>query len=384
MKAFLVTMAALIALAPGATWAAEAPAPPNPVTVQLASGSETLYPFTTYRFPAPPTTEKDDPVNLIFEGAADPREIRAALMSLDGDRTMFQLPDEAPFNCTWHDSVGDEQATWTAGAGWEGAAIQLACGDYNFRFHVRLFRHGARTLGGTHADIQTPGTTDHNVASWDFPQRLVMLDMIRSGLLASDPYLTDVFGATPTHRGLPYYIHNALPVGLRVLFGLPPGPVPVGASAPINCNGRAAVLTVRPSFVPAQSDARTELIIPFHQVIPKPFCDTTGEFLFVDGPVTFVTRVQINPSGKYLRTELVSGLLSVTPVDPATGQPTGPTVQAVAAETHRGMLTDEFQEVSWVASQTLYGEVAQMIASSFAAGQHDSYSAVRDCGPTAP
>ena len=53
------------------------------------------------------------------------------------------------------------------------------------------------------------------------------------------------------------------------------------------------------------------------RVIPKPFCNTGADYVLVQGPVHFVQRVQINPSGRYARTELVSAVLSVTPINPS-------------------------------------------------------------------
>ncbi|HET8647603.1 MAG TPA: hypothetical protein VFO85_19045, partial [Vicinamibacteria bacterium] len=330
----------------------------------------------------PPVPGEDDPVNLIFEGASDPREVRAALLSVNGDRTAFGLPNAFPFNCTWADAVGDEQGTWTAGAGWEAGAVQLACGPYAMRFHLRLFRHGARTLGGVHMDLQVPATTDHQVIAWKFPQQLVMIDMVRSGLLAGAPYLTDPFGPSPSHRTLPYYIHNALPVPLRALLELPLENVPAGATVPIPSNGKAMVFDVVSSFVPAQSDTLVEFDIGFNQGIPKPFCDRT-QLVWVQGPVHFSLRVQINPSGRYLRTELISGVLKVTPIDPVTHAPIGPTAEAIVFEEHRGLLTDNTAEATWVVGRTLTA-LSEMVAESFTVGQHDSYSRTETCGAVAP
>jgi hypothetical protein len=383
MKSLICIAVALLALTPAAVPAAEAPAPSNVATVQLVSGTQTLHPFTTHLFPAG-SPDTDDPVNLIFEGAADPREIRAALLSVNGNRSAFDLPNAVPFNCTWAEAAGDEQATWTADAGWEGDAIQLACGPYAMRFHLRLFRHGARTLGAAHMDVQVPATTDHQVIAWNFPQQLVMIDMIRSGLLASDPYPTDVFGPTPDHRTLPYYIHNALPVPLRGLLDLPLENVPSGASVPIPSNGRALVFNVVASFLPAHSDTRTEFDIAFNQGIPKPFCNDGTQWVWVRGPVHFSLRVQINPSGRYLRTQLISGLLDVTPINPFTGLPTGPTVPAVVTEAHSALLTDHYGETREFALQSLLASPSQSLSWTLSAGHSDRFQLSQQCGTPSP
>jgi hypothetical protein len=184
---------------------------------------------------------------------------------------------------------------------------------------------------------------------------------------------------------MPYYVHNALPLGLRALLELPlqdTDPA-VSATVPIPSNGEATVLEVRPSFVPLQSDTRTEIVVDFNQGIPKPFCNDGTQFLWVRGPVHFAVRVQLNPSGRYLRTVIISGLLSVTPISPS-GQPTGPTVQAVVSERHRGLLTDNLEQVDWSLTQTIHGTATQSQAGDFSAGQHDGYSAAVDCGAPAP
>jgi hypothetical protein len=211
-----------------------------------------------------------------------------------------------------------------------------------------------------------------------------MVDMIRSGLLAGEPYLTDAFGPTPTHRGIPWYVFNELPPELRTGLSLPPDDVAVGESAPIPCNGRAVVLNVVASYVPTQTDVRREFEILFGQVIPKPFCNPSGtEVVLVQGPVHFTVRFQTNPSGRYLRTVLISGLLNVTPIDPGTGQPTGPTAQAFIFEENRGMLTDNTAEVSWTQGRTITS-LSEVLSQTFTAGQHDSFSYTEECGAALP
>jgi hypothetical protein len=378
VRPLILSVATVVALAPAVARAdAEAPAPAGAVTVELASGSETLYPFTTHRFPAASPAE-DDPINLIFEGAADPREVRAALLSVDGNRTDMPF---AAFNCTWSDANGDEQAAWAAAEGWQGG-VQLACGTYALRFHLRLFRQGARTLGGVHMDLQIPATTAHQVLSWELPRQMVWYDLIRSGLLGAAPYETAVFGPTPSHRAIPYIVFNGVPVGLRALAGLPLENQ--AQDVPIPCSGRAFVFDIQPSFAPEQTDLRGEETIVFNQVIPKPFCNSGADYVLVQGPVHFASRVQINPSGHYVRTELVSAALNVTPINPATGQPTGPTVPAIVFEDHRTMLTDNHLEVSWSSAQSIQGDAPQSFSMDFDAGQHDSFSVTVECGTPAP
>jgi hypothetical protein len=287
----------------------------------------------------------------------------------------------AAFNCTWADAMGDEQAAWAEEGGWQGG-VQLACGTYAMRFHLRLFRQGGRTLGGVHMDLQIPATTAHQVLSWELPRQLVRLDLIRSGLLAAAPYETAVFGPTPSHRTIPYPVFNGVPVQLRALAGLPLENQT--QDVPIPCSGRASVFDVLASFQPEQTDLRTEETIGFNRVIPKPFCNSGSEYVLVQGPVHFVQRVQINPSGRYARTEVISAVLSVTPINPATSQPAGPTVPASVFENHRTMLTDNYLEVGWSAGQTIQGSVPQSYTMDLEAGHHDSFAMTVDCGTPAP
>ena len=137
-------------------------APAGLVTV----GTSTFWPYTGDDFTGAPK----DPINAIFTGYADPLRIRAALRRLDGNRTAFGLPNVAPFNCTWKDAIGDEQTGYGDAEGWTGSAVQLACGDWSLRFHLRLFAEGSVTLAGVHWDLNVPGTNEHEVISWEVPE----------------------------------------------------------------------------------------------------------------------------------------------------------------------------------------------------------------------
>src|SRR5678816_3704277 len=55
-------------------------APTGLVTIQHGDGDATMWPYTSTGF----STSAQDPVNLIFTGAADPRQIRATLLGLSG------------------------------------------------------------------------------------------------------------------------------------------------------------------------------------------------------------------------------------------------------------------------------------------------------------
>ena len=149
-------------------------------TVALGSGDLVFWPYTSAAINGP----ESDPINLIFP-SRDPREVRASLLFLNGDRTAFGLPNAPPFNCVWKEAVGGAQVSYTQASGWTGSAIQLECGDYSMRFHLRLFPAGTATIANVHFEIVVPGTNAHEVLSWDRDELLSRVDFMRSGLLGS-------------------------------------------------------------------------------------------------------------------------------------------------------------------------------------------------------
>ena len=203
---------------PTAAHAAKTAAAPSPI-VELAIPGNTLhlYPFVGSTFGA--VQIEADPINIFFTGNAKPLGLRAALLALDGDRTSFGLPDQFPFNCTWSDASGDLQGAYVEPLGWIGNAIQLQCGDYvPMRFHLRLFDAGTVTIGGTHMDLNVPGTEQHDPISWEVPRQIVMIDLIRSGYLAAAPVFTEPFTPTPTFRTIPAFLYNGIPSALRAVI----------------------------------------------------------------------------------------------------------------------------------------------------------------------
>ncbi|MGH7570203.1 MAG: hypothetical protein ACREL9_14730 [Gemmatimonadales bacterium] len=317
--------------------AAAAPAPL--VTVPTPTGALELWPFTGADFSAAP----QDPVNLIFAGRTDPRGIRAALMMLGGDRTAFGFPDAFPFNCVWKDGIGGVQTAFGTASGWVGSAIQLECGDYGpIRFHVRLFGAGPWTLANVHFELLIPGTTEHQVLSWELAEQLVLVDFLRSGLLvASVPlFPTDPINPSP-YRAIPAVIYNGIPVELRATIGGPLGAV--SDAVPIASDGRATVLNLAGAVAGEPIVARQDFVIDFSQVIPRPFCtDGPSDFLYVQGPVRLRQQVVLAGDGGYRSRFHALGDLDVTPVDVSGGVPVpaGPTQRARVVEQHQAVLTD--------------------------------------------
>lgn len=301
---------------------------PPTVTVTDGDNSVEFWPWTGNDFSG--TT--GDPINLVFFGQADPRALRAALLLLDGDRSDFG--PLAAFTCRWHDvPEGSVQTAFGSETGWTGSVIQLACGDYDIRFHLRLFDLGGGTVGGAHFEVQAPATPNHFVLSWELAQALVTADFVRTGLLGADPGGTAVINTEPTYGEIPSFIFDQLPPELKALNG--------GQNQIVN-DGIASVLTLADSEEGQPLVARDTFTIQFDQTIPKPICtgQTPLDLLVVEGPLTFTQHVVLTPSGNYLSTFQLRGHLDLTLIDGSTGEPVGSPYQAQINEQHHAILTD--------------------------------------------
>jgi hypothetical protein len=311
--------------------------PAGLITVSMGDQGLEFWPYTAENFSGSP----QDPINLIFYGQADPRQIMAALMSLDGDRTAFGMPDQPPFNQTWHDAIGFVQAGYGSDYGWVGGDIQLACGDYGpIRFHIRLFRMGAWTVGNAHFEVLIEGTSDHQVLSWEMAEQFVIADFMRSGLLDPDVPIIPVGQINDSpFRTIPLYIYNALPVELRGLIGGPLGDVT--EDVPIATDGNAVILNLA-GAVPVVPDKRVdEFVINYDIAMPRPFCAASEyDFVYVTGPVHLKQTVTVSQQGVYDMFFQAFGTLYVTPIDPSTGQPTGETYTAEVRERYDSHLSD--------------------------------------------
>jgi hypothetical protein len=299
-------------------------APADKVTV----GTLTFWPYTGEDFTGTP----QDPINAIFTGYADPLRIRAALRRLDGNRTAFGMPNVPPFNCTWKDAIGGEQANYGEAEGWTGSAVQLACGDWSLRFHVRLFAQGAVTVAGAHMDLNIPGTNEHEVISWELPQQLLTVDMIRAGILAGAPGLTGQINAAPTFREIRAPVYAGIPPVLKVIAGITAGPQ-------LPTDGRAALFNVGRAEPIVPDVVEQQFTIQFNQFIPKPFCGGPTDYLFVQGPIVFTGVARVTPSGTYHRESSASADLTTVPVNPLTGQPIGAPLHALVTDDHLAGIT---------------------------------------------
>lgn len=316
------------------------------VSVQVGGSSLEFWPYTGR---TPTIGDASDPINLVLGGGADPRIIRARLMFLDGDRSAFNMPDIFPFNCTWEDAIGGVQSTFANGHGWSGSAVQLQCGDYDpARLHLRFFGFGDVMVANSHFDLRIPGTTDHDVISWELAEQIAWVDLLRLGGV---PGVTDVINEAPTYRQIFGPLFAGLPPDLKGLLL---------ATNSITADGRLvndgiAQTVVLPAVdlgAGAAQIARQQVQIDFDQVIPRPFCDESGtDFLYVTGPVTLTQQV-VYVRGKNFHSHYhAKGKLDVVQVDPTNGAYLSEVYRAKVNQHGTSVLTDEVSMVSDVQFQ---------------------------------
>ena len=312
-----------------------------PAGVVAATPSLSIYPYTLVNFSSDPA-ERFDPINLVFTGRADPREIRADLLALDGNRP--GLPPAPFFGCVWRDAIGDMQTACSPDGGWSGSAIQLSCGELGpVRFHLRLFRAGGATIANAHFEVLIENTADHQVLSWDLAEQLVLYDLARTGLLDAAPAATAVINS-PTHRAIPAVIFNLLPPELRALVS--GSPDQVAADIPIpNGDGRATLVSLGGAQPITPGTSTETLPLTYGQVIPRPFCSTGPlDYVRVDGPVSLEKSVTISADGAYSSTFSAAGRLQVTPVNPLTGE-TGEPYEAEVGESQQSRMDDDSEMI---------------------------------------
>lgn len=309
------------------TQASPAP-PPGLATVSLGEESVTFWPYTGSSFDGTPV----DPVNLIFAGQAEPVQIRSALLALDGDRSAYGFPPGFfPFDQRWTDAVGgDVQTNYEENAGWDGSVIQMTLGVYGpLRVHLRLFRTadpfgtgGIWTIGAAHFELQIPGTTEHQVLSWEWAQNVVMVDMIRSGLCDPNVVPSQPITEVPSWRTIPAMIFNGIPPELRAALGYPTGDIDY--DFPIPNDGSASIMNVVIASTLISGATNPSAHVEFGQLIPKPICSTGPyDYVYVTGPVDFTKQVDVSELGEYAYTESYVGELTITPWDVVHNVPAG-------------------------------------------------------------
>lgn len=306
------------------------PAPPGLVDVAYMGSHLRIWPFTGLDLAG----TASDPVNLLFTGHAGVVSLRAALLSLDGDRSAFGLPAVPPFDCTWSDAYGDIQTAYSDGEGWVGNPVQLQCGKYDpLRIHVRLFPAGDWVAGAAHFELLIPQTTEHEILSWELAEALVTIDFVRSGFLAAPPSAA-LIGPAPAFRETRAAVYNLLPqplVDLLALFNGPQPPRPVAADVPLAADGMATILDVVAAPIEAATTT-SSFTLPFDQVIPRPFCATgPADLVLLRGTVDFSLQVSVSSAGVLSSHGSVSGQLGVTPIDLFTMTPSGDPFRALVS-----------------------------------------------------
>jgi hypothetical protein len=320
------------------------------VTVAVGANSLEFWPYTGIDYSGNP----QDPINLIFFGEADPRDIRAALLSLDGDRSVLGLPPIPPFNCVWDDGIGGTQTGYAEPNGWAGSVIQLECGNHvEARFHLRLFQVGDWTLGGAHFEVLIPGTTEHQVVSWEVAEQFVVGDFMRSGLLDPATDIIPAFGINESPwKAIPAIIYNGLPVELKAMIEGPLDSVTV--DVPIKNDGHAMILNLQ-ATAPRQAEVRIQdFIIQYGQTVPKPFCSAgPQDYIYVAGPVNMHQISELTADGAYTVQFRAQGTLSVTPINPFTGEPLAEPFTAYVRERHSGHMNNSVASASMLMFQKL-------------------------------
>jgi hypothetical protein len=308
--------------------------------------------FWPYTGRTPSMSDPSDPINLIFLGEADPRDIRAALMALDGNRSPT-FPPVFPFDCTWEDAMGSNQTAYESSEGWTGSAIQLQCGSYgSLRFHIRLFRQGDQTIGNVHMDVLIPDTPTHDAISWEAAEQFVTFDMARTGLLGAPPAPTPQINDAPSYREIRPAVWSGLPAGLQAFIG--GGPIgPVTSPVPMVTDGQATVFYLAGALPRVPAVLTQTLQLSFGRVIPSPVCSSgPTDVVFVQGPVNLEGTFEQTADGPFFSHFRASGELSVTPIDITTGLPSGPTYRAKIGERHDGQITPGRTSASTFVSQT--------------------------------
>jgi hypothetical protein len=366
----------------------EAPPPPESerVTVEVAGGSVTLWPYATNDYSQP-----YDPINLFFPGQ-DPREIRQALLELNGAREGL-LPDDLPvLNCLWADAMGSEQVAWAEPAGWVGGVVQLVCTHpesplgYPFRVHLRLYRQGPVTLGAAHFEFLIPDTAEHEVLSWDLAREFVALDMWRTGYLIAPPEEDLEVQPAGPFRAVRRPVYDALvDAGAGdLLASLQLFPTSPTGDVPILTSGTGIGLAAGITLDPAWKAIRSAVKVDYNVVVPKPFCaEGEADLVHLGGPVHLSLAVYTSPYGTYDRRHYIRGTLMVTPVVRVGDEyvPTGPSVPALINQNQRGVLTDWYGQLSERGSQILLSDPRQSAWWMLLGGYVDGYFGKVTCGP---
>ncbi len=88
-----------------------------------------------------------------------------------------------------------------------------------------------------------------------------------------------------------------MPDGLKLLCKLPPGPS--ATPVPIPNDGMATILHVAASAAVAADTRQETRTVEYGLIVPKPVCsDGSLDYIRLDGPVTLLKTVRVDPSGR--------------------------------------------------------------------------------------
>jgi hypothetical protein len=196
-------------------------------------------------------------------------------------------------------------------------------------------------VANTHLDVLIPGTADHQVLTWELAEQFVVADFMRTGLLdSSAPIIpTSQINDSP-FRTIPAVIYNGLPAELRMLIGGPMGDVT--DDVPIATDGHAIILNLADREAPSPGVTHHDFTITYGQLIPKPFCAGPGDYVWVAGPVHLEQSVNQTAGGTFTMNFQAKGELSVTPMNPLTGEPVGETMTAFVRQHHKSVMNDNY------------------------------------------
>lgn len=289
------------------------PAPAGLASVAYGGATLHLWPFTGEKLEGTPA----DPMNLILTGEVDVVSLRSALMSLDGDRSAYGVPNVPPFNCTWTDAYGGVQTSYSDAEGWVANPVQLQCGTFGpVRFHVRLFEAGPWVLGGAHFELNVPGTTEHEILDWEVAEQLVALDLMRAG---ATPIGAEFIYPAPSYRAILKDVFNLVLLTAPDLLAALNYPLaPQAVDFPLPTDGLATVLhmATRPPIVPGVWVNSFTITWDGSILFERPFC-SAGYYDVVTlvGPVYFEQRTSVSATGELYTYQTASGELTATPFD---------------------------------------------------------------------
>ena len=254
----------------------------------------------------PDLRRPSDPVNLVFQGDADPLRIRTALLSLQAERdTKWQVV--AGRNARWRDAIGHLQTVFVADHGWSASAVQLELGRYKrARAHLRLFPYKGFTLAAAHVEFLPLGGFEHEVVSWELGEELVVAELTRAGILEDPPARIGPF-ATGLDRRIGPAAARSAPAGLISLAGLSrlsAGPEEVPGA------GYLTALHLRP-LPPAEGERSwTRVCLDLSTNVNTSCPGSSDELMHIRGPLRLEQEL-ITGSGRLTARLAVRGTLTV-------------------------------------------------------------------------